>query len=182
MRTLTCPPEAETIGVNIKAFFDNLRDDKTKPIMEKYGLLDINPESWFPLSKYLDALNELGERPDFSSDLVAIGLEVGLMTPLPPDLTSPTLEQVLMGWNDMYQMLHRGADVGKVVIKKISETHYKTIHTAVYPDDMIYGVLYGYGRRFLPPGTRFMVYYDEDVLPRDKGGTGDSTIIHISWG
>jgi hypothetical protein len=181
MRTLTCPPETETIGVNITAFFDNLRDANTKPIMEKYGLLNIDPESWFPASKYLDALNELGQNPDFSSNLVAIGLEVGSMTPLPPDLENPTLEEVLMRWDDMYQMLHRGADVGGVVIEKISDTHYKTTHTVIYPDDMSYGVLYGYGRRFLPPGTRFKVYYDPDVLPRDMGGQEGCTIIHITW-
>lgn len=181
MRKLICPPEAETIGVNITAFFDNLRDDNTKPVMEKYGFLDIDPESWFPLSKYLDALNELAKNPDFSSSLVAIGLEVGMMTPVPPDLENPTLEEVLNRWDDMYQFLHRNADVGGINFEKISEHHYKTIHTVVYPDDMSYGVLYGYGRRFLPRGTRFKVYYDPDVLPRDYGGKEDYTIIHISW-
>jgi hypothetical protein len=51
----------------------------------------------------------------------------------------------------------------------------------VYPDDMSYGILYGYARRFLPPGTKFKVYYDPDVLPRDQGGSENYTIIHISW-
>ena len=44
MRTLTCPEESITIGVNIKAFFDNLRDFDTKPVMEKHGLSDIKPD------------------------------------------------------------------------------------------------------------------------------------------
>ena len=116
------------------------------------------------------------------SSLVAIGIEVGLMTPMPADLAeeNPTLEDVLMRWNDMYQMLHRNADVGSIVVEKVGEKHIKTIHTVVYPDDMSYGVLYGYGRRFLPPGTFFKVYYDPDFPPRDRGGK-DATIIHIEW-
>jgi hypothetical protein len=181
MRTLTCPPESETIGFNIMAFLGNLQGDRTSLVMEKYGLLDIDPESWFPTQKYLDALNELAISPDFSSSLVAIGLEVGMMPLLPPDLENPTLEQVLMRWDDMYQMSHCNADVGGIAVEKVGEKHYKTIHTVVYPDDMSYGILYGYARSFLPPGTKFKVYYDPDVLPRDQGGSENYTIIHISW-
>jgi hypothetical protein len=180
MRELTCPAESETIGVNATAFFDNLRDFDTKPIMEKHGLLDLKPDEWFPTRRYLNALNDLAKYPSVMSNLVAIGIEVGMMTPLPPDLENPTLEQVLMRWNDMYQFLHRNADVGGITVEKIGKKHFKTTHTVVYPDDMSYGVLYGYGRRFLPPGTAFKVYYDTEHPPRDRGGK-DATIIHIEW-
>jgi hypothetical protein len=180
MRKLTCPEGAETIGVNIRAFFDNLRGYQTEPIMEKHGLLDVDPEEWFPAQRYLDALNDLAQEPGFSSSLVAIGIEVGLHTPVTSDLENPTLEQVLMRWDDMYQMLLRNADVGCIVVEKIGEKHYKTTHTVVFPDDLSYGVLYGFGRRFLPPGTQFKVYYDPEVPPRDRGGK-DVTIIHIEW-
>ena len=180
MRTLTCPEESMTIGVNATAFFDNLRGYDLKPIMEKHGLLDIAPDDWFPTRRYLDALNELAETSDLLSDLVAIGIQIGMITPMPPDLENPTLEEVLMRWDDAYQYLHRDADVGGIVVEKVSDKHFKTIHTVVYPDDMSYGVLYGYGRRFLPAGTYFSVYYDPDHPPRDRGGQ-DKTIIHIKW-
>ena len=89
--------------------------------------------------------------------------------------------QVLMRWDDMYQMLHRNADVGGITVEKIAEKHYKTSHTVIYPDDMSYGVLFGFARRFLPPGTPFKVYYDPEIPPRDRGGEQDATIIHIEW-
>jgi hypothetical protein len=41
--------------------------------------------------------------------------------------------------------------------------------------------LFAYGRRFLPPGTRFRVFYDPDVTPRDYGGDGEATYINITW-
>jgi hypothetical protein len=47
---------------------------------------------------------------------------------------------------------------------------------------MSYGILYAYGRRFLPPKTPFRVYYDPDKPARDYGGQGSETIIHIQWG
>jgi hypothetical protein len=180
MRHLICPPETECIGATVKAFFDNLRGFDTEPIMEEYGLLDIDPNEWFPTRRYMDALNELVQRPGFTSNLVAIGIAIGIISPLPPDLKNPTLEEVLIRWDDMYQMLHRNADVGGITCEKIGEKHYATSHTVIYPDDMSYGILYGFGRRFLPPGTQFKVYYDPETLPRDRGGK-DATVIHIEW-
>jgi hypothetical protein len=129
----------------------------------------------------LDALNDLAAKGNVSANMTAIGMGIGQTVPIPPELPHPTLEQVLNIWNDLYQGLHRNADVGSIRIEKISDKHFKTIHSVIYPDDMSYGVLYAYGRRFLPPGTYFKAYYDAEVPARDYGGTGDVTIIHIEW-
>ena len=64
--------------------------------------------------------------------------------------------------------------------EKISDTHFKVSFTDLYPDDFSYGIMCGYGQRFLPPGTDFTVAYDPDIVPRDKGGQG-ATVIHIYW-
>jgi hypothetical protein len=82
-------------------------------------------------------------------------------------------------WDGLYQYLHRGGDAGKIVVEKITDTHYNTRHTVLYPDDMSYGVLYGYGRRFLPRGTQFKVYYDTSIQRLDD--EGKFTDIHIEW-
>ena len=55
------------------------------------------------------------------------------------------------------------------------------MHSTTTPDDMSYGLLYAYARRFLPPGTQFTVYYDPDIPARDYGGDREETIIHIEW-
>lgn len=180
MRKLTCDPKLETLGQNLVAFVDNLQGIETGPIMRKHGLVDINPTGWYPARMLLDALNEMAEKSNTSSNLTAIGLKIGEIVPF-AGIENPTLEQALSLWNDIYQGLHRNADAGSIRCEKVSETHWKTIHSVIYPDDLSYGVLYGYGRRFLPKGTHFKVFYDENEKARDYGGTGETSIIHIAW-
>jgi hypothetical protein len=179
MRKLTAPPGTETLGQNLMAFVDNLQGSETAPIMKKHGLIDINLNAWYSAQMLLDALNEMAETSNPSANITAIGLKIGQIVPIPGD--NPTLQQALMVWNDVYQSIHRGGDAGSIQCEKIAENHWKTTHSVFYPDDMSYGILYGYGRRFLPTGTHFKVFYDPEVKARDYGGDGDATIIHIQW-
>lgn len=181
MRKLSCPPEAETLGTLLHAFTDNLQSADTRPIIEKHGVADVDPFGWYPVMSLLSALNEIAENPNVVFNMVAIGMKIGEGVPLPPEMENPTLPDVLMIWDDLYQGLHRNADLGQITCEKINDTHYKTTHSNPYPDDMSYGILYAYGRRFLPPGSNFTVYYDTDFPARDYGGTTDATIIHIKW-
>lgn len=178
MRKLTCPPGTQTIGLNLGAFIDNLQGSETAPIMKKYGLENIDPNAWYPAEMILGALNEIAEVTNNSANLTAIGMKIGQTVPF-FGIENPTLPQALMAWNDVYQGIHRGGDVGKIRCEKVDDKHWKTYHSVMYPDDMSYGVLFGYGRRFLE--TPFKVFYDPDVLARDYGGTGEETIIHIKW-
>ena len=182
MRKLTCPPEAEVIGLMLNAYVDNMMGAETAPTFKKYGVVDLDPHGHYPLSRMLNALNELALMPSVSLNMVAIGMKIGEGVPMPPELGEhPTIEDVLMAWDATYQFLHRGADVGKIWIEKVNDRFFKTYHSVPYPDDMSYGVLYGYAKRFLPHGTRFTVRYDEALPARDYGGTGDYTIIDILW-
>lgn len=182
MRTLSCPPNAEVNGLLLNAYVDNMMGDETAPVFKQHGLMNLDPNKWYPLSAMLNALNDLTVLPGVSLNMTAIGMKIGQDVPMPPELgPNPSLEKVLMGWDATYQFLHRGADVGKIWIEKVSATHFKTFHSVVYPDDLSYGVLYAYGRRFLPPRIPYTVHYDPDLPARDHGGRGDYTIIHIEW-
>ncbi len=181
MRTLTCPPEAETLGVNFHAFTENLHGEFTRPIMEKHKVADVEPFGWYPAVNLLNALNEIAANPNVVFNMVAIGMKIGENTPLPPEMENPALEDVLMVWDDMYQSLHRNGDMGGIKCEKLGEKHYSTAHTNPYPDDMSYGILYAYAKRFLPEGTHFTVSYDPESPARDYGGTSDATIINIRW-
>ena len=181
MRKLTCPPQSETIGINFHAFTDNLQSADTRPIMEKHGVADVEPFEWYPSVNLLNALNEIAENPNLVTNFVAIGMKIGEAVPFPPEMVDPTLPEVLMIWDDLYQGLHRNGDMGEIKCIKHSDKHYETVHTVPYPDDMSYGIQYAYGRRLLPPGTQFTVYYDPEHPARDHGGTSEGTSIHIKW-
>src|SRR5262245_52275936 len=130
MRYLTCDPRAETLGVNILAYFENVRDYQTQPMLEKYGLENVKPTDWVPTQTYLDLLNEMNQAPDYMSALVAIGMGIGEIVPVP--FEEPKLGQVLEIWDDIYQGLHRGADVGQIAFEKEDSNHYKLTFTDVY--------------------------------------------------
>jgi hypothetical protein len=179
MRKLSCDPKLETVGSLMHVYINNLEADIVLPLAEKHGLTNIHENEWYPTHKLMEMLNELAESTNLGTASVAIGLSVGQTIPMPPELKDPTIHDILGIWNDLYQVIHRGGDAGHIEIQKISDTHYLTRHHGVvYPDDMSYGVLYGYGRRFLP-GIPFKVYYDEKTQRLDDGGK--YTDIHIEW-
>ncbi|HEX2905636.1 MAG TPA: hypothetical protein VHO69_02160, partial [Phototrophicaceae bacterium] len=140
MRKLTCPPNTQVLGLLLNTYIDNLQGTETAPIMEKHGLTNFDPNGWYSLKNLLDGLNELAERGNVSANMTAIGMGIGQNVPIPPELPHPTLEQVLNIWDDLYQTLHRNGDAGCIRIEKISDKHFKTIHSVIYPDDMSYGV------------------------------------------
>lgn len=180
MRQLSCSPDVRLLGYYVSAFADNLQGDETRPIMEKFGLVDLQPTQLYPCHQWMDALNEMAENPNFTSNFIAIGMQIGQIIPVPPDNPNPDFVTMLNLWDHAYQVAHPTGGAGKIEVKEISEKHYTTTHTDLYPDDFMYGILYAQAKRFLPPKTPFKVYYDTEVTPRDAGGVGP-TVIHVDW-
>lgn len=179
MRHLTCAPNTKVLGAPLRSNLDNMATEEIEPFAAKYGLVNIQPDKWYPMQSYLDMLNDMGKSYNLTDRLVSIGLEIFQKIAMPPELENADLPTILNGWNDLYQMQHRGEDIGYVRVTKMSETHYKTEHKNLYPDDMLYGVAYGMAKRFLPHNTHFKVYYDPNANRVDQGG--NQTVIHIEW-
>lgn len=180
MRVLRCPADSEVIGQAVTAFVDNMQSDIIKPILEKYGLAEVDPTQWYKTQLWLDVLNELGHQHSSMANFVAIGMSIAHTIVMPPELEHASLEQILMLWNDLYHLQHRGqSEIGYVLCEKVSDTHMKCIQKHIYPDDFTYGIAYGFARRFLPRGMNFVVEYDKATKRMDEGG--EKTIIHVKW-
>ena len=181
MRKLFAPPTLEISGIFTRAFVDNLQTDETRPIFKRYGLEDTDANEWYPTPPFMEAMNELAGLQNLSSNMVAIGMEIGARFPL-AEGHNPTLADGLMGWNAVYHGAHRGydGDIGDITAVKVTDNHYRTIHTHLYPDDFVYGVGYTLARRYSPPGHQFKVYYDPDLPSRDVDGS-ETTTIHFTW-
>lgn len=179
MRPFTCDPETELTGQTVLSLIKNINYQNIQAIIEKHGLTDIDPNAWYPLQDVLNVLKEISDATNSTFNFVSIGMTAAQLAYIPPEMENYTLEQILRQYGKIYQMRHRNGDFGSVVVEKPSENHLKIIMDTPYPDDIMYGVMYGYARRFLPPGTRAVVQYD-DTQPRMAEG-GDYTVVHVRW-
>jgi len=175
-------PKVEVSGYPMLGFIQCLRKEEIAPYLELRGLLNINPEGWYPVQKWLDVLSDLAEeRPGQAMfDFVAVGMKLIELTPFPPEWDALPLGQIFAFANQNYASAqHRGGDAGEITTELIRPKHAITKLRTPYPDDFWYGVFYGFCRRYLPPGTHFTVYYDENTPRREQGG--EQTLIHITW-
>ncbi len=173
-------PETEVIGQAMLSIVENLQQESIKPFLVRHNLTHIEPETWYPAERFVNLLREISDASGGMGNLTAIGMAISTKLLMPPDLENAPLSVILSLWNDLYHMQHRNGNIGEVQVEKITETHYRTIHTHLYPDDVTWGLAYGMAKRFLPYGTEFTVLY-EPPAPRLDYGDGDRTIIDVKW-
>jgi hypothetical protein len=180
MRKRTCDASVEISGQTLQAYTHSAYSDIILNIFQKHGLVNITPDKWYPLSPLLDALYEIGTHPDASSSMVSIGVKIAEYWVEPPDLKTARLPMVLEGWEKHLYANVRNGDVGHITTEKINDTSYRIIHQNVFPDDLCYGLAYGFARAHLPPGTDFKVWY-EDYEHRIDNDNSDKTVVCVSW-
>jgi hypothetical protein len=172
-------PDAEVLGGAIHGFIMAVNKENIWPHLEKLDMTDIDPNAWYPKQKYIDLWNSIAEDNESAMfDFVSIGMTIA-QNAWPKEMDELEPEDVLAGWGDTFDAVNRGEDRGYVRAEKVEDKHWMVRCYTPDPDDLNYGVAYGFSKRFLPQGTRFTVFYDEDVPRRDEGG--EETIIHIQW-
>lgn len=152
--------------------------DRVRKIFEKHGLTNIEAQAWYPAQKFLDSLIDMSSGSVPMMDFVSIGLKQVEMAIMPPEFASLPLIQILGSMDAAYHLNNRGTDIGEIKCDVVDDKHVKMIFRVPQPDDIWYGVSYGYMRR-LAGGVRFTVTYDKETPRRDHGG--EVTIIHIKW-
>ncbi len=174
-------PESQAHVTMLLGFIQCSRREEVQPYLDKHGLTHIDPQKqeWYPLQTWLDVLNDiLADRSHSMFDMVSVGMKIGELAPMPPQLEGAALLDVLLGSNIGYQSNHRG-NVGEMKAELVGPNHIKLAMHIPYPDDLMYGVNYGLVRRYLPKGSHVTLKYDDTVKRRDLGG--DVTVIDITW-
>ena len=162
-------PQAEVIGQAILGIARAL-GDKAQPILERHGLDGVQPDGWYPQQRWLDALREIDQGDMF--DLIAVGKQVAEHVPLPAEVDS--VESVLMMIGKTYTHNHRGCP-GYTKPEILGEKHVRLTVYDPYPNNMVYGVMYGFAARF---ERRAIVRYDDET---PYGTESDTVIYHVTW-
>ncbi len=173
-------PDHEYLGQVLIDFENAVGGERIHPLLEKHGLGDIDAEVWYPAQRFMDVMNDLQDSGMADMlDFVSIGLKHVEQAIMPPEFAALSLVEILSGMDAAYHLNNRGTDIGEIKCEIVSNRHVKMLVRVPQPDDVWYGICYGYVRRHAPEGTTFTVYYDEDAPRRHEGG--DHTIIHITW-
>ncbi len=178
MPKYTCDPQTELMGRTALSLIENIQHQDIKPILRKHNLDSINPDTWYKMQDVLNVLSDISDGDNAMSNFVSIGISAAELSVLPPEMEKMSLAEILMAYGKIYNIRHRGGDAGEISVEQVSNNHFKITMKIPYPDDVFYGVMYGYARRFRPAGAHFVVQYDETAKRRDDGG--EYTIVHIT--
>ncbi len=179
MISYRCDPKLELNGQTARALLENINHDAMLPYLEEYGLDDIDSGAWYPAQHILDVMNTIAQGGNTMSHFVAIGIKAAELSPLTPELEQLPFATFMQRYADIYRQRHRNGDPGTIRVGEVEHNHIRLVFDVPYPDDVMYGLVFGYARRLLPSSVRFTVFYDEDVPTRDTGG--EETIIHVTW-
>lgn len=172
-------PDHEVLGAAVITYRDSVNLEHYVDFYAEYGLGDVKPDQWYPFQKVLDVLSAIAERGGEMMDFVSIGMAVGANAFLPPEFDTMPFAQIIQATGMAAGRFNRGSDFGFTTFEQLSPTHVKLDIRDPSPDDLLYGVLYGYAKRYLPSGYRFTVKYDPNTPRRELGG--NSTILHVEW-
>lgn len=171
-------PDAEVLGGAINGFIDAVNRDNITPHLEKLGMTNIQNDKWYPKQLYLDLWNSiLNSNQSAMHDLVSIGMTIA-RTAWPPEADQQSFDELVESWAAAFDFVNRGKDRGYVRGEKLNDKQYVVRCCTPDPDDLNYGVVYGFCRRFMPKGTQYTVAYDPSVTRRDQGG--EETVILIT--
>ncbi|MBN1563771.1 MAG: hypothetical protein JXA10_08025 [Anaerolineae bacterium] len=174
----SCDPDLELDGFTALSLVSSLNVANYFDFLVAHHLDQIESDGWYPVQDVLNVFNDIEKREGGMFDLVSVGMAVVTVKPFPPD-KRPTLPQFLMIYNERYRQSHRHGDPGQIDAQQVEENNFVLKTQVPYPDDMMFGLFYGYVRELCPAGKPFTVKYAENHLRKDQGG--DSTIFHIEW-
>jgi hypothetical protein len=175
----TCDPQLELNGRTFLSFFTNIQYDVIQPHLERYGLTDVNPDGWYPLQTALDILTAISQDEGSMMNMVAIGIAAAEVSPIPQEVLQMPFDEFLFLYQKLYQTRHRNGDPGWVRAERMARGHVRMTLKIPYPDDIFYGLFYGFATRFLARGVSRIIEYDPDMPTREQGG--DVTVIHVIW-
>jgi len=181
MEIYTCDPNLEVMGFVPLAFFGNLDSDVLDPILRnlRIDIRQFKPEGWYKTQDVLDILRQLQEYEGTLFAYVAFGKRAAETASLPPEAASLPFVDFLVNFEKLFPARYRNGSPGYCRCQKVSDTCAILRYQIPYPDDVFYGMFYGYARRLLPKGTHVTVSYESNDQRRDFGA--QETVLRISW-
>lgn len=163
-------------GQSLTTFYHTPSLEAHLDILKPFGLDQIDPSEWYLQQTVLDVLQTIKDSLQDWRILIMVGEEI-IQHAFQPNIT--TVQRALAELDTIHSMNHRDISplehIGAVII---DEDYAVAFNATPYPDDLIYGYLWGLMRKFAPePGSVSITYEDNDQVNSD----GEMK-FHIRWG
>lgn len=169
-------PNSDIIGDVVLSVRDALGDNILS-ILEEVGLAEVQAGEWYSFQAYLDIFNIIHENGEnVRSVFVDIGMQAARHAVVSEEAYD--IESMFMNIDTVYNMNHRGSDVGNIKVELIEPRYLKISDTTPYPRDYHYGVYYSFARAYRREGDNITLEYDG---ARDLEKAHDMIVYHLRW-
>jgi len=172
-------PGAEVTGAVMTAIFNHYRREAVISSVKAHHMDDLDPEGWYAVDEFIHLLKDWMRHPNSMTNLVSVGMAIIYHIEESGEPYGPEPLDNLLRLGDLHLAHHRYGEVGAYTVTQVGEKHIQFLEDMVWPDDMIYGYLYGAAQRYLERGTYLTLSYDPKHKRQEFGG--DSTIFHLIW-
>lgn len=172
-------PDAEVSGAVMISLFNHYRRDDVIDSLQRHGLDNLDAERWYSVDPFIRLLDEWSKMPSFSTNLISVGMAMIYHLEPPEDTSGLSPVEKLLMLGEMHMAHHRNGDAGSYTIRQLNDKTIRYIENTIWPDDMIYGYIYGAAQRYLGQGNRFTLRYMAGTQRQDMGGT--ETTLDLSW-
>ena len=146
-------------------------------ILGRHGISQPEAGGWYPLERLISAWEEIGQRMTPTA-LYAMGSKLADRTGIHLDIKD--FADFTRNLDVIYHGHHRGGAFGQFAAEWEDERRVRIFMASPYPCDFERGILYGFARRWPPPGaTRVSVEHDDQAPCRKRGARSCS--YRLTW-
>ncbi|MEN9444973.1 MAG: hypothetical protein RIS47_1864 [Bacteroidota bacterium] len=181
MQFIPIDPNVEVNGRTIMAFVTAMPAFQStfESILSESGLVNLQPDDWYPQSKWLNAFEKVGKKLG-SNTLFTIGKAIPENAEFPPQINN--LRSALESINMAYQMNHRFGEIGYYKLIAFNDDLRTAIMECMnpYPSDFDRGIITTMVRKFKPISSLVITVELDHNKPTRLNGS-DSCTYRISW-
>ncbi len=163
-------------GQILQAFYHTAAVENYLPVLQRYDLHAAHAAQWYPYQAVLDALKALTVEIKDSRLLISIGAEINRHAYMP---NVNTIERALEELDTIHSMNHRDiSPMEHIAAFSVGPRYAVVVNATPYPDDWIYGYLWGLMQRFINQQVSVTIRYDN----LDHINSDDEMKYHVQWG
>ncbi len=147
-------PDAEMLGTVFQGMSENLRAEQSKKMLAAYGITEIDVDKWYPHPLSFDVAKAIHNQPNGTEVLVAMGRGIGETAALPSEIND--VESFMAALPYLYQANIRYMHPEeRFYVETLGEKHYKVINNTPSSNNLIYGMLWEFLRRYSDSNEEF---------------------------